>query len=219
MFTLAFDTTANCCSIALLDKTSIIASYNREMEFGQAEALIEQISAMLSAQKLSFNHLRLIGVCVGPGSFTGVRSSVAAARAFGLAAPHTSVTGVTAFEAYVHSLDMTELSSTNAVIIETKRDDFYVQIFNGRLEKLTDAAALPYEEIIKLLKGKTVTLIGNGVERFLDKPSGLVLHAIRMDKSASIADVAACAIQKFNARKLNYPKPLYLRAPDVCVKS
>ena len=74
-------------------------------------------------------------------------------------------------------------------------------------------------EIIDLLKGKTVTLIGNGVERFLDKPSGLVLHAIRMDKNVSVSDIAACAIQKLNAKKLNYPKPLYLRAPDVCVKS
>ena len=219
MFTLAFDTTANCCSIALLDGTRVIAQYNREMEFGQAEALIPQIAEMLKENGLQFGDLGLIGVCIGPGSFTGVRSSVAAARAFALASPRAAVTGVTAFEAYVHTLDMSELSSTNAVIIETKRDDFYVQLFNGKLEKLTDAAALPYEEIISLLKGKTVTLIGNGVERFLDKPSGLVLHAIRMDKCAPITDLAACAVQKFNAHKLNYPKPLYLRAPDVCVKS
>ncbi|MBR6356082.1 MAG: tRNA (adenosine(37)-N6)-threonylcarbamoyltransferase complex dimerization subunit type 1 TsaB [Alphaproteobacteria bacterium] len=219
MFTLAFDTTENCCSIALLDGTRVIASYNLETEFGQAEILIPQIDEMLRAKNLRFGDLGLIGVCVGPGSFTGVRSSVAAARAFALACPHTAVTGVTAFEAYAHSLDMSELASTIAVIIETKREDFYVQLFNGRLEKLTDAAALPYEDIIAMLKGKTVTLIGNGVERFLDKPSGLVLHAIRMDKCAPISDVAACAIQKFNARKLNYPKPLYLRAPDVCVKS
>ena len=160
-----------------------------------------------------------MAVCIGPGSFTGVRSSIAAARAFDLACPRLSITGVSAFEAYVHSLDMSELSDFNAVIIETKRADFYFQLFNGRLEKLCEAEALPYEEIISRLKGKTVTLIGNGVERFLDKPSGLVLHAIRMDKTASITDLAACAVQKFQNKKLNYPKPLYLRAPDVCVKS
>ena len=140
-------------------------------------------------------------------------------RAFGLACPQASVTGVSAFEAYAHSLDMSELASLIAVIIETKRDDFYFQLFNGKLEKLTDACALPYEEIIAQLKGRTVTLIGNGVERFLDKPSGLVLHAIRMDRSAAITDIAACAVAKYKSKKLNYPKPLYLRAPDVCVKS
>lgn len=219
MYTLAFDTTANGCSAALLNETEVIAKYDEEMEFGQAEALIPQLQKMLQQHNLQFKDIGLLGVCIGPGSFTGVRSSTAAARAFALACPQLAVTGVTAFEAYAHSLDMSELSLYNAVIIETKRDDFYFQLFNGKLEKLTDAAAVNYDDIISQLKGKTVTLIGNGVERFLDKPSGLVLHAIRMDKSASITDIAACAIQKFRAHKLNYPKPLYLRAPDVCVKS
>jgi len=219
MYTLAFDTTGNGCSIALLKDTTVIAKYYEEMEFGQAEALLPQIKRLLEQNQLEFTQIGLLGVCIGPGSFTGVRSSVAAARAFAMAVPQVAVTGVTAFEAYVHSLDMQELSSYNAVIIETKRDDFYFQLFNGKLEKLTEPAAADYNEIIDLLKGKTVTLIGNGVERFLDKPSGLVLHAIRMDKNASVSDIAACAIQKFNAKKLNYPKPLYLRAPDVCVKS
>ena len=219
MFTLAFDTTANFCSIALLDGTKVIGKFAQEMDFGQAEVLLPQIENLLKNAHLSFDNIGLLAVCIGPGSFTGVRSSIAAARSFSLALPNMQITGVSAFEAYVHSLEINELSAFNAVIIETKRDDFYFQLFNGKLEKLCDAVALPYEQIIDMLKGKTVTLIGNGVERFLDKPSGLTLHAIRMDKSADIADVAACALQKFQNKKLNYPKPLYLRAPDVCVKS
>lgn len=219
MYTLAFDTTANACSSALLDGNRIIAKFDEEMEFGQAEVLIPQIEKLLKNNGVTMAQIGLLGVCIGPGSFTGVRTSIAAARALALAQPQMAITGVSAFEAYAHSLDITELSRLNAVIIETKREDFYFQLFNGRLEKLEEAAALPYEEIIDKLKGQTVTLIGNGVERFLDKPSGLTLHAIRMDKSASINDVAACALQKFQAKKLNYPKPLYLRAADVCVKS
>lgn len=219
MYTLAFDTTSNACSCALLDDNVVIAKYNAEMDYGQAEVLIPEIENMLTKLGLSFSQIGLLGVCIGPGSFTGVRTSIAAARAFALAQPQLSITGVSAFEAYVHSLDMSELSRINAVIIETKREDFYFQMFNGKLEKIEEAAALPYEEIINKLKGQTVTLIGSGVERFLDKPSGLTLHAIRMDKSANIADIAACAIQKYISKKLNFPKPLYLRAADVCVKS
>ena len=219
MYTIAFDTTADNCSVALLKETQIIAKSEQSLTFGQSEVLLPEIDQMLKKNNLSFQNIDLIGVCVGPGSFTGVRSSIAAARAFTLAKPTVSATGVSAFEAYAHSLDISELSGFNAVIIETKRDDFYFQLFNGKLEKLTEPAAASYEDIIEMLKGKVVTLIGNGTERFLDKPSGLVLHAIRMDKTAPIEDIAACAIQKFNARKLNYPKPLYLRAPDVCVKS
>lgn len=219
MYTLAFDTTADGCFIALLNDNMVLEKFQQEMDFGQAEVLMPEIENILNRRHLKFSDIGLLAVCIGPGSFTGVRSSIAAARSFSLALPNMQITGVSAFEAYVHSLEINELSALNAVIIETKRDDFYFQLFNGKLEKLCDAAALPYEQIIDMLKGKTVTLIGNGVERFLDKPSGLTLHAIRMDKSADIADLAACALQKFQTKKLNYPKPLYLRAPDVCVKS
>ena len=219
MYTLAFDTTADGCFIALLNDNVVLEKFQQEMDFGQAEVLMPEIEKILNRRHLKFSDIGLLAVCVGPGSFTGVRSSIAAARSFSLALPNMQITGVSAFEAYVHSLEINELSAFNAVIIETKRDDFYFQLFNGKLEKLCDAVALPNEQIIDMLKGKTVTLIGNGVERFLDKPSGLTLHAIRMDKSADIADVAACALQKFQNKKLNYPKPLYLRAPDVCVKS
>lgn len=219
MYTLTFDTTADCCSAVLLRDSAVVEKFTAEMEFGQAEALLPEIDSMLKKHGLKITSLGLLAVCVGPGSFTGVRSSVAAARAFALACPELNVTGVTAFEAYAHSLDISELADKIAVIIETKREDFYVQFFNGRLQKLSDPQALPYEDIIKELKGKTVTLIGNGVERFLDKPSGLVLHAVRLDKTADITHMAACALEKLKAGKLNYPKPLYLRAPDVCVKS
>lgn len=219
MYTIAFDTTADNCSVALLKDTQIIDKTEQSMTFGQSEVLLPEIDKILKKSNLTFQNIDLIGVCNGPGSFTGVRSSIAAARAFSLAKPNLAATGVSAFEAYVHALDMSELSSFNAVIIETKRDDFYFQLFNGKLEKLTEPMAVPYENIIEILKGKVVTLIGNGTERFLDKPSGLVLHAIRMDKYVPIEDIAACAIQKFKMKKLNYPKPLYLRTPDVCVKS
>jgi tRNA threonylcarbamoyl adenosine modification protein YeaZ len=219
MWTLVFDTTSNCCAAALMQDTQIKEKYSEEMEFGQAEALLPQIRQMLNKQNLNFADIDLLGVCVGPGSFTGVRSSVAAARAMSLARPQMSVTGVTAFEAYLQAIDDFDLAMLNAVIIETKREDFYFQLFNGRREKLCEASALPYEEIIDLLKGKTVTLIGSGVERFLDKPSGLVLHNVNMEKSVPLTQLATCTLQKYQQKKLNFPKPLYLRAPDVCVKS
>ena len=219
MYTLAFDTTADGCFIALLDDNVVLEKFQQKMDFGQAEVLMTGIEDILNRRCLKFSDINLLAVCIGPGSFTGVRSSIAAARAFSLARPNIQITGVSAFEAYAHSLEINELSALNAVIIETKREDFYFQLFNGKLEKLCDAAALPYEQIIEMLKGSTVTLVGNGVERFLDKPSGLTLHTIRMDNNPPIADLAVCALQKFKSKKLNYPKPLYLRAPDVCVKS
>ena len=144
---------------------------------------------------------------------------MAAARTLGLALPKTALTGVSAFEAYVHDLAPEELAFYNAVIIETKREDFYFQCFDDRKNKLGEPEALDYETIVDRLRHKKVTLTGDGVERFLNRPSGLSLHVIRMEDCLPIETLAACGNEKFRLKKTDYPKPLYLRAPDVCLKA
>ena len=218
MYTLAFDTTANGVSVLLSKDDRTIDLFQEEMDFGQAEVLIPEIRNTLEAENLQFKDLGLAVVCTGPGSFTGVRSSISAARAFGLACPKTKIIGVSAFEAYAHSLDAEETAKINAVIIETKREDFYYQLFDEKLKKITEPAARTYEEIIDRLRGPKVTLVGDGVERFLNKPSGLSLHAIKMLNCPPIEDLAACGLQKYQNKIFDFPKPLYLRAPDVCIK-
>lgn len=218
MYTLAFDTTANGVSILLSKDGRTVDSFQEEMDFGQAEVLIPEILNTLESENLQFKDLDLAVVCTGPGSFTGVRSSISAARAFGLACPNTKVIGVSAFEAYVHGLQPDEVATINAVIIETKREDFYYQLFDDKKKKITEPSAGTYEEIINQLRGPKITLVGDGVERFLNKPSGLSLHVIKMLNCPPIEDLAACGIHKYQNKIFDFPKPLYLRAPDVCIK-
>ncbi len=218
MYTLAFDTTANGVSILLSKDGHTVDAFQEEMDFGQAEVLIPEIRNTLEAENIQFKDLDLAVVCTGPGSFTGVRSSISAARAFGLACPNTKIIGVSAFEAYVHGLQPDEVATINAVIIETKREDFYYQLFDDKKKKITEPSAGTYEEIINQLRGPKITLVGDGVERFLNKPSGLSLHVIKMLNCPPIEDLAACGIYKYQNKIFDFPKPLYLRAPDVCIK-
>ena len=219
MLNLAFDTTAMGCAVVLIKDDKLLQKSVKKMDFGQAESLMMEIKQILKNQALEMSDLDLITVCSGPGSFTGVRSSLAAARTFGLALPKTGLTGVSAFEAYVEDLDFDELAEFNAVIIETKRSDFYFQLFDAKKKPLSEPMAAEYDDIIKMLRHKKVSLIGDGVERFLAKPSGLSLHAVRMEDMISIEALARCGKRRMEQKNLDYPKPLYLRAPDVCVKS
>lgn len=220
MYSLAFDTTAAGCSVALMSDDKLIGRFVEEMDFGQAEVLIPAIKELLEKQNLQMKDLDLLTVCTGPGSFTGVRSSISAARAFGLACPQTTVSGVSAFEAYAYSLSWSpeQIAPVNAVIIETKREDFYYQLFDKHLNKISEPDAANREDIIAKLRDHKVTFIGDGVERFLSSPTGLSLHAIIMKKHLDVEDLAQCAIRKFKRKTNDFPKPLYLRAPDVCVK-
>ena len=54
MLTLAFDTTADCCSIVLLQDNKVIEKFSEEMDFGQAETLLPQIQNILQKQNLTF---------------------------------------------------------------------------------------------------------------------------------------------------------------------
>ena len=218
MYTLAFDTTAGGCYIALLKDDKISRTFEQDMDYGQAEVLMPEIANILNKERIDFKDINLVVVCTGPGSFTGVRSSVSAARTFSIADEKLAVTGVSAFEAYIRSLEPEEIAELNAVIIETKRDDFYYQIFDSFLHKVTEAGADSRENIISQLRQKKVSLIGDGVERFLNQPTGLSLHAIRMERHLSIEHLAWSGLKKFLDKKLDFPKPLYLRAPDICIK-
>jgi len=217
MYVLSFDTTSASCSILLNKDERVVEKFVAEMDFGQSEVLLSQIEKMLKNNKITFADIGMVFVCVGPGSFTGVRSSVSAARTFQLACPNLQLAGVSAFDAWVLDFLPEELSENNAVIIETKRDDFYIQVFDSSLNKITSPQALNYEDIISLLKGKKVSLIGDGVERFLSRPSGLSLHSIKFGNLLNIEHIFKSGQQQYNNKMLNYPKPLYLRAPDVCL--
>ncbi|MBE6451283.1 MAG: tRNA (adenosine(37)-N6)-threonylcarbamoyltransferase complex dimerization subunit type 1 TsaB [Alphaproteobacteria bacterium] len=218
MFTLAFDTTANFCSVALFEDLKKIECFEQEMDFGQAEKLMVEIDNMLKKHNMVFKDLSLVVVCTGPGSFTGVRSSVSAARAFKLACKDVCVAGVNAFDAYVADVTPDESAQINAVIIETKREDFYVAYYDNCFNKLMPPTTAFYDDIIKFLSSKNVTLIGDGVERFLNKPSGLSLHAIKMKQKIDIEKLALVGIKKYAQKTTDFPKPLYLKAPDVCIK-
>lgn len=220
MYNLAFDTTAASCSIALLEDDKIIDRFSRSMDFGQSELLIPQIQVIMEKNQLTFDDLDMLTVCTGPGSFTGVRASISAARSFGIAKPALQICGVNAFDAYLVSLAFApdETGFYNAVLIETKRDDFYYQIFDKNLKALTEPSAGMRDDIIALLRDKKVTMIGDGVERFLMTPTGLSLHCIKNCDYLPIENVGLCGYKQYLNKRIDFPKPLYLRAPDVCLK-
>ncbi len=80
MRTLVIDTATKACSVALFDDKDVIASSHEIIGRGHAERLLPLIAALPERGKAD-----RIFVDVGPGSFTGIRVGVAAARALGLA--------------------------------------------------------------------------------------------------------------------------------------
>ena len=119
---LAFDTSAAHCAAALLLPDRVVQRVE-PMEKGQAERLIPLLEELLAEGGIGWADLKALAVGTGPGNFTGVRISVAAARglALGLGIP---AVGVTRLEALAYGLPRPLV-----VIEDAKRGQVYVQLF------------------------------------------------------------------------------------------
>src|SRR3981189_3969902 len=88
MLILAIDTALDACAAAVLDTSAnkIIAQESQAMKRGHAEALMPLIARVMKESGIAFASLDRIAVTTGPGSFTGLRGGLSAARGIGLAA-------------------------------------------------------------------------------------------------------------------------------------
>ena len=136
---LAFDTTAAHCAAALLSGDDLLAVRVDPMAKGQAEHLMGMLSEVLAGQGFGWSDLTCIGVGTGPGNFTGIRISVAAARglALGLGIPAIGVNG---FDAAGHGLPR----PVN-IAISAPRDMAYVQVLHETRSELP--ALVPLSEV------------------------------------------------------------------------
>ena len=101
MLILAIDTALDACAAAVLDTGSgrLIAQASQAMKRGHAEALMPLIAAVMKEAGLPFAALDRVAVTTGPGSFTGLRVGLSAARGIALAA-NRPVVGLTTLSAY-----------------------------------------------------------------------------------------------------------------------
>src|SRR5438105_1650385 len=98
---LAIDTALAACSAAVFDsaQNSVLAGESLPMKRGHAEALMPLIARVMDAAGVEFDELDRVVVTVGPGSFTGLRVGISAARGIALAAGKPA-RGVTTLAAY-----------------------------------------------------------------------------------------------------------------------
>src|SRR3954468_18654396 len=103
MLILAIDTALDACAAGVLDTAAgkLVAQESQPMKRGHAEALMPLVARVMKESGVAFASLDRVAVTTGPGSFTGLRVGLSAARGIGLAAdkPVGGLTTLTAFGA------------------------------------------------------------------------------------------------------------------------
>src|SRR6187455_1021683 len=130
MLILAIDTALDACAAAVLDTSAgkLIAQESQAMKRGHAEALMPLIARVMKASGVAFAALDRIAVTTGPGSFTGLRVGISAARGIALAAGKP-VVGVTTLAAYAAPYIAQNDQISVAVAIDARHEHVYLQVF------------------------------------------------------------------------------------------
>ncbi len=213
---LAIDTALEACSAAVLDTAGggIVARESLAMTRGHAEALMPLIRKVMERARLDFSDLDRIAVTVGPGSFTGLRVGIAAARGIGLAAAK-QVVGLTTLAAYAAPFIAENDSAPVVSAIDARHAHVYLQVYGpaGRVLVAPRLASL-HEATQRASAAGAPRLAGTAAELLAaawpaEEPSFSAVDGRRAPDIEWVARLGVIA-QELGAP----PRPLYLRAPD-----
>ena len=214
---LALDTSGDACSVALYDAAAhrLLAEKHTLIERGHAELLFSQIEQVTGVADVSLKSVDRFAVTTGPGTFTGVRIGLSAARGLALAARKPLI-GVGSLEAVAHGALAPEGNPIVAAL-DARRGEIYFQAFKNGEPILDPIAATPRDAAVILArqaKSAQLLVIGTGASE---------LHAalVSLGQSAEIAAgetlPRASVVARMAASRAPAEKPvmpLYLRAPD-----
>ena len=215
MRVLAIDTALEACSAAILDtdRPSGTVSRSQLMMRGHAEALMPLIAAAMSAADTEFSQLDRIAVTVGPGSFTGLRVGVAAARGIALATGKP-VVGLTTLAALAAPFFEADESAALLAAIDARHGQVYMQLFGPGGRSLVAPRVASVREAVRAATAGPTRIVGTGAKLIDDawpdnerRPS--LVSAVRAADVAWVARLGAAIVD------LTAPvKPLYLREAD-----
>ncbi len=208
---LGLDTAHSACSAALLVDGKLAAHRFELMRVGHAERLMGQISEVLEGAGRKYSDLDRIACTIGPGTFTGTRIALSAARglAIGLRIP---VIGVTTFEALAAAMSG---EGVRVAVFDAKRGELYLQAFAGdALAPLTAPEALTIKAAAQRINGlgrDDLTIGGTGAELLQSALAGkgVLSEASPVPEARFVAQLAV-----MRDAPSSPPSPLYLRPPD-----
>lgn len=216
MILLALDSATSVCSAALCDGAAQMLGCRRgDLTRDQAGGLVALIDTVLRDAGVGYGAVDVIAVNHGPGSFTGVRAGVAAARGLALAAERP-VIAVNTLEVLAAALGR-QSAGTIVAALDARRAQVYVQTFDHELVALSEPCALAPQEVLLAGLAPPIRLAGNGAA-LLCAALPDDLPVLQESVEADALGVARRAIARLAAGEQPVPghmvQPLYLRPPD-----
>ena len=198
MTILAFETSAKAASAALCREGVLLGETYQNTGLTHSQTLLSMAESLMASCGVTPADIDAVGVAAGPGSFTGVRIGVAAAKGFAWGR-EIPCYGVSTLEAMALSLGAYQ--GYICPCMDARRSQVYNALFyvnQGQLERVTDDRAISLSELGEELKSlrEPIFLVGDGsnlcYNTLLESVPGLVLPPEhRMHQRASGVALAA----------------------------
>jgi tRNA threonylcarbamoyladenosine biosynthesis protein TsaB len=210
---LCLETATTNCSVALSVDGSVTAfKEDRSSRYSHAEKLHPFIIEVLREADIDRTELDAIAISKGPGSYTGLRIGVSAAKGlcFALDIPLISVPTLA-------SMAMQIKDSYDFIIpmLDARRMEVYSAVFNSEKTEVreTRAEVLDENSFEEVLSKGSVVFLGNGVEKFQgihQHPNATYLIQA-MPSALDMAEVAERKYKKSDIEDVAYFEPYYLK--------
>ena len=198
---LAFETSAKAASVALMENGKLLGEAYQNTGLTHSQTLMVMAEDLLKTCNLTPKDVEAVAVAAGPGSFTGVRIGVAAAKGFAWGA-ELPCYGVSTLEAMARNLGVYQ--GYVVLAMDARRSQVYTAIFHaekGVLNRVEEDMAISLEELGNKIKNfeEPVFLVGDGAllcyNTLLEEVPGLVLPPEhRMHQRAAGVALAAQAM-------------------------
>jgi tRNA threonylcarbamoyladenosine biosynthesis protein TsaB len=217
---LLIETATQVCSAAVSDGGSIVALKESREQLSHSEQLSLFIQEVMQGAGLEFGQLDAVAVSMGPGSYTGLRIGVSAAKGVCYAMDKPLI-GINTLESLANGLILTNkvhLSPTDLIcpMIDARRMEVYMALFDtkGQNVKETEAVILDAETFLDLPESQLIWVIGDGASKcsslFADRPNIKLLDNF-LPSTTFLASLAEEAFKRGDFADTAYFEPFYLK--------
>lgn len=210
---LCLETSSHNCSVSLVNEKGILAirEFRPEAGYGHAESLHVFIHEMMVSVNVSMRQLSAVAVSKGPGSYTGLRIGVSAAKGFchGLNIPLIAVDTLLMMAEYMKTQ---ESADYYIPMIDARRMEVYTSTYDFSLNAIRPIEAVILDEsFFNLLEGKVV-VFGEGSDKAKDIfPENYMLIDGVFPSASMMANQAWTKWELKDFEDVAYFEPYYLK--------
>src|SRR5690554_6294701 len=168
MKVLALDTSSIVAKAALVEEDKIIGEIIINHKKNNSQKLMPIIDQLLEEVEVKLQEIDALGVCIGPGSFTGIRIGVSTAKALAQVG-NKPIVGISTLEGLAFNLPYSR--GIICPILDAQRDQIYTGLYKwegNQMFSIVKDQAIAVEEWIEELEKRQepIHLIGDGVAKF-----------------------------------------------------